>query len=581
MNKPNLPKAMMRAFLFLLAVALLQSGRLSAADQISQPAPPESAPEAAPEAPAAAPAEKAPPAARPTAQPQFTLPEVVITGDNQLTIGAQRLDRREDDVTLGSKDLRGLNRASDDLPGLDQSRTGVSALSPEPPRDTVGILHLGAGLKKSLEGWGLFGHQDKAFQILLKGFGDRYGGEVAGPGRTASDSLGWGAVLQAQPTDRLKFHFSRQFEQTHHDLPWQSGRENRKPVDLDGSAAWSFASDWTLSLKGAASDTRVDAADPLIPPVTARERRGSARVEYEGPSWAESLWAEGGVKTSRIDLAPPVLSAYDDSWAKIGTRLRPSNKLGLTASWGFTRFAKLDLPDRGEPSVELEFLPLEATRVRIHWKSARSLPSFRDLEGEAFTTLPVNGLPVPGWIRDEIGGDLTHRWGDRLTATLGGRAWWEENRSQWEESSLLENRQVLESLGLVRLWEGTAGLEWTPLPSLVARADLRYGEAQDRSGTDLRVTGWARQQAQFSVGHSRPGASTRLFVMASGRREGDSSNPVPLSPYWTLGLETRRDLGGHVTLWGRADNLTGQRYEIRPGYPEPRFLARVGLEVVF
>ena len=44
---------------------------------------------------------------RPTAVPEFSLPEVVITGKNELTIGAKRLDRRENDATLGSHDLTG------------------------------------------------------------------------------------------------------------------------------------------------------------------------------------------------------------------------------------------------------------------------------------------------------------------------------------------------------------------------------------------------------------------------------------------------------------------------------------------
>ena len=109
----------------LLALSALSAcaGLLRAEDQISVPSPVAPAPAAAPGVAASQAASdeaaKAPNASKPAAKPQFTLPEVVITGDNQLTIGAKRLEHPEEDVTRGSQELRGLPRSDNDLPGLE------------------------------------------------------------------------------------------------------------------------------------------------------------------------------------------------------------------------------------------------------------------------------------------------------------------------------------------------------------------------------------------------------------------------------------------------------------------------------
>jgi len=145
---------------------------LRAEDKISEPAAP-AAPDAA-GVTLAAPSEteKGPAAVKPSAKPQFTLPEVVITGDNQLTIGAKRLERHEDDVTRGSKELRGLSRSENDLPGLERQRTGLSALSPDAARDLAAILHGGVGTQGAWEGWGLVGGGLKGCQALLSAHGE-------------------------------------------------------------------------------------------------------------------------------------------------------------------------------------------------------------------------------------------------------------------------------------------------------------------------------------------------------------------------------------------------------------------------
>src|ERR1035441_3692250 len=120
--------------------------------------------------------EKAPFQNRPTAVPEFSLPEVVITGENELTIGAKRLDRKEDDVTLGSHDLTGVERAFDDLPGLNKTFTALATEEAGPPEDTALVLHLGGGIPDTYGGWGLFGQQFKNVQYLLSGFYSNWGG---------------------------------------------------------------------------------------------------------------------------------------------------------------------------------------------------------------------------------------------------------------------------------------------------------------------------------------------------------------------------------------------------------------------
>jgi len=585
MNFFNLSKILRLSLLTLMGGGFLAAPCLHAEDVLSVPevATPANASDQGVSLPAPSESEKAPTAVKPSAKPQFTLPEVVITGDNQLTIGAKRLERHEDDVTRGSQELRGLSRSENDLPGLENQRTGLSALSPEAARDTVAILHGGVGTQSTWEGWGLLGMQLKGFRALLDAMGDQYGGVSLGDGKNRRKMAGWGGVLQAEPFEALQLRFSRDYRGHRNDLPYQSEIENRRASATEGDAVYRFAPNWKVDVRAFYWDTVLEPGRPFkADGFHTIEREGRARLEWDTQgAFLENCWGEAGGRSSGGNFDTSSLNRFDAAWGRAGLRLALLSKVSLDLSMGAVRLGGVDLPVKGEPKVELEILPDEATLLRLHGRSARELQLFQETQGSAAYTLPLSGFSTPGFIRKEGGVDVERRITEGLSASAGGRVWDEESHPQWTETDTILHRPIWESVGLLRCWEGRIGLKADLEHDLALQLDGRLSQAQNRSLDGKCATGWPRHQGTATLYRKTSKDYVGLTAKAAASREADSLGGVTLAPYWTLSLEARRALNDLLTVWADGENLTGQRYELVPGYPEPRFLVRAGIELIF
>lgn len=582
MRRP-VPAQKLTGVLALLALILALGGPSRADDNLSIPEVGASAaPNQGVSVQAPGETEKAPAAVKPAAKPQFTLPEVVITGDNQLTVGAKRLERREDDVASGSKELRGLSRSENDLPGLEKQRTGLEALSPESERDTVAILHGGAGTSRSWEGWGLVGTRLKGFQVLLSGSGDQYGGVSLGTGKNRQRAEGWGTVIQADPLDSLQVKFTRDYGRGRNDLPYQGGLENRRGSTNELGAEYRFASTWKAGVTGRFWDSVLESGLPASAEFRTVEREAVGRLSWEaGHPWLARAWAEGGLRSSDGNFDAGALNGYRAEWARAGLRLEPHPKAALELSMGATRFEQVALKTKGEPQALLEILPDDSTLVRLHAKAERNLPVYRDTVIPVAYTLPLAGLTAPSFIRKEGGIDVDRRLTRRLTFSAGGRAWAEEGHSQWSSEPIEPTRPVWSSLPLLHCWEAKAGLRADLGRSFGLTAEGKWSEAHSADGTGLLATAWARRQGTAVLFRKTAKDTIALTARAVGAREACATGGTLLPPYWTLSIEARRALGRVLTVWAKGDNLTGQRYEILPGYPEPRFFGRAGIELIF
>jgi hypothetical protein len=271
----------------------------------------------------------------------------------------------------------------------------------------------------------------------------------------------------------------------------------------------------------------------------------------------------------------------DAAWGKTGLRMALQSKIFLDLSMGATRLGGVVSKMKGEPKAELELLPGDATRVLLHVRSARTLPLFQETQGVAAYTVPLSGFASPGFIQGEVGGDVDRRLMERILFSVGARVWEEDSRSQWTESALAIGRPIWETVALLRCWEARVGLKADFGHDFALQVDGRLSEAKNRSGDGRLVTGWPRHQGVATFSRKTAKDYMGLTIKGVSSREADSSIFETLAPYWTLSLEARRALGNHWTVWAKGDNLNGQKYELLPGYPEPRFLVRAGLEVVF
>jgi hypothetical protein len=260
-------------------------------------------------------------------------------------------------------------------------------------------------------------------------------------------------------------------------------------------------------------------------------RLGACPREAREP-WLDSLWAEAGGRVADGGFAEPALRHLDAAWTRAGARVQVGTRAGLEVSFGATRLGGVGAKTKGEPSLELEFLPDAATRVLLHGRAARLLPFFQTTQGIAPATVPSSGLPSPVFIRREAGLDLERRLDTRWTVSLGAKGWEEGGRSQWTEGGTILHRPLWTTMGRLRCWEIRSGLR-AGLGGVYGFAlEGRLSGAEDLSPIPRVATAWPRAQAQARLYRKTPKDTLTLTVREWGgaRRTREGGDLVP---YWT------------------------------------------------
>jgi outer membrane cobalamin receptor len=73
----------------------------------------------------------------------------------------------------------------------------------------------------------------------------------------------------------------------------------------------------------------------------------------------------------------------------------------------------------------------------------------------------------------------------------------------------------------------------------------------------------------------------RLSLQGFSDRQAYDTTSVTLPAYLTAGIDATYHLSKTFSLWLNGDNLLGQSYQVQPGYLEPQFHVRSGIEVIF
>ena len=242
--------------------------------------------------------EKAPVSARPTSVPEFSLPEVVITGENELTIGASRLDRQENDVTLGSHDLTGIERGLNDLPGLNKTMTALSTEEAGPSKDSALVLHLGGGIPGTYGGWGLLGRDFKDIQTLLSGYYSTWAGQTSGPGLDGDQKAGGNLDMRFLPGEKLSFRIEGGYDYNQANLPYEnSSSETRQGINFNGEALLKETELSQAQLKVNYTTTQLNGWDQALLSHQANELETQIRWEGENLNpFIENLSVEGGYR---------------------------------------------------------------------------------------------------------------------------------------------------------------------------------------------------------------------------------------------------------------------------------------------
>jgi TonB dependent receptor-like, beta-barrel len=528
--------------------------------------------------------EKAPVPSRPAAVPEFSLPEVVITGENELTIGAKRLDRKENDVTLGSHDLTGVERSLNDLPGLQKTFTALAAEEPGPSRDTALALHLGGGIPGTYGGWGLFGQEFKDFQYLLSGFGSTWGGETTASGHDGDRQYGAGGVLDLWPSGPQKLVLNANFKRLDAELPYQGSiREIHDGWDLGASYQWALSNLAQAQVSVTNQWTSLDSWDGGLQDRWARESEGRFKITADnvGPVF-NRFSIEAGGRNAGSDFQGPS-TGYDWGWILMQGLLKKGENLSLAAKLQAQAGDGADLPLALYPGLDLTWRVFGDTQLNLYWRSDRYVESFYSDYMDREHLAPSAGFPSPTEVSDEFGGRFTQKLNESLILSVSASSALMRGYHQWSDLDPLNPLfiQAYSTLGQVQMDKAAANLQWNFGKGWQAAATYQWTQGLNQSGDGRRLTDLPVHRGILSLYREDDHLETRLDLEMASERWADEAGESLLPAYAVVGLDAAYHLSKTLTLWLNGDNLLGTAFQIQPGYLEPRDHIRGGVEMVF
>ena len=529
--------------------------------------------------------DKAVPKLRPTQVPEFDLPEVVITGENRLTIGAKRLERRTEDVTLGTRELRGLDRPVNDLPGLEKSLTALSMDAGRGSKDTTFILHAGGGRPSCWGGWALWGQEYGMFRYLLSADTSDGRGEIAGPGRMREKRRGYGVDLRFRASRDMDFHLSRIYSARTEDLPHLSSREERRGASFVANGEWRLTENVKARLNAESNDLPIDLGiGNGTLHMRIREPKASLLIitDVRHPL-VEGIDLSGGFRHAMGNFLPGAVNGYRLGWADLTVRLKAGERVRALTAFRHTRTSTFDSPKRLDPRGEISLLAGESTRLSLSARRERIAYDLVEHFLREPYTFPADGFLPPLDIERQFGVEIVRKVGERILLTLSGSQGRWGDRMQWTDASsgmeplFLRVPQVLK---VVDFHQAASRLEF----------DLRDGWsidwaqswilAQDVAG-DAWLTDLPRHAGALSLTRKTGKLEAVAGVTGNSTKNAFGNRPGTYGSNLTGNLSVRYAQSRSLTLWMAGRNLNGARFETAPGYAAPRFHITAGIEVVF
>jgi len=564
----------------LIVVLCLISAIVWAASPAVSPAPPseDEAPARAGTANKAEP--PAPPVRKSVDEPVFRMPELVIIGENQARIMAQK-------ERMSGSPLAGLHEA----PLLEKEEGTVTALRRRESassewttgRGAAGLLRLEGGTHGFLagDGWLAF-RGDRRMSTLNLGAAS-WRGEKAGAGYASGwDALAeWGGAKVDKPA------------------------ASAKPRALDAFMPWVRADskDYSVGWQGAGRDL------PWIGSAHRVMNRGFLVAEtsrnpegYSAAALLEGVWLKtprGADRGFRLDdrVEFPV---WTSGALSVSGRARLGGETARFAGTG----------GLGGSDVELSWVPDEKVRYSAGLRGdlaggeGWSAKSLRPLAGISWTTPAgptlaaslAGGLDVPWYCHEAVQSPYSYFTAapvpERELANLTVSAW----QSVWDDSTLRADFSVREVRRALSWAEAPGQGLYTP--AAVGELSVRelalagryngfvpfslYGRAawRDYTTRDGLMAGLPRAGGKAGVewayGPFRLGAELEV---QRGRDRSVAGGL--LDPFESLGLTGAWTPLSWLEVFARGDNLTGCTIERWSGYPEPKRLVSGGLLAKF
>jgi len=535
------------------------------------------------QSPSQAVSDKAPETSKPAAIPKFSLPDVVITGENELTIGAKRTEALENDVTLGAQNLTQLNRSSDDLPGLDKSLTALSTQETGSSQNTALILHGGGGIPGTLGGWGLFGQDLTDLEYLLSAYYSTWGGQATNGSFDGDQKYSFGGEFKFIPTDKTTLRLSLYSNQVDATLPYQNAiQETHQGLNMNAVLDYKWSNVWRTEMSFNGKITNLNYWNQTSLSNQAQEFNENIKLigEEIDPFWnAFTLEAGDRQDSSNFTAAN---NAYNLAWVSAQARFVFFENLDLTASVEGQSGNNSSLNSKLFPAANLRWKFLEDTQLTAYWKTARTQDGFYDIFMDREHISP-QGLPSATENTGEWGAKLTQKLNESMVFNATASTAQYQNYQQWTDINPANPNfiETYSSVPTVQINRILADFEWKFDSVWKTNLSYQWTQGLNQSGNNLNLTFLPQNQGQISLTRADDQwESTLALVMVSDFQALDSAT-LDLPAYATLNLSAAYHFTRNFSLWLKGDNLLGYGYVIQPGYLEPQVHLRGGVEIIF
>ena len=513
-------------------------------------------------------------------EPVFKLPELVIIGENQARIMAQK-------EQMAGTPLSGLHEA----PLLEKEEGAVTALRsrefvPTRRETTPGVsrlLRLEGGTHGFLSGAGWMGIQEGKKFREVDFFGDTIRGEKAGSGHASGWNAGMslGGAQVDEPRDPGKPSLADTL------MPWLRADNRQFGLGWKGSGRelpYAGSAHRTMNAGYLAAETarssRGFLATSLVQGVWIRSPEGRDRIFLLGGDLDVPVWERGPLYVRARTRLQGEAARYADNGGLAGS--------SLEFSW--------------IPGGQYRFLGgFSADIASGNGMGARSL---RPIVGASWTT------PAGPTLSARLSGGLTVPWPGQLAvdspysffpampapvrelANLELSAWEEI----WDESLVRVDVRRKELRNALSWYEAPGGM-FAPAP--VPQASITELELTGRYNGWKPVSVYAssawrevsttpgRSIAGLAHGNGKGGVewAWRDFTVSAELEVGLVSNRDILGgylpPYESLGFRGGWQARKWLEVFIRGDNLLGDRIERWGGYPEPKRMVSAGVTGIF
>ncbi|HXL73643.1 MAG TPA: TonB-dependent receptor, partial [bacterium] len=488
----------------------------------------------------------------------------------------------ENDVTLGAQNLTQLNRSADDLPGLEKSLTALSTQETGASQDTALILHGGGGIPGTLSGWGLFGQDLTDMEYLLSAYYSTWGGEATNGSFDGDQKYSFGGEFKLTPTDKTTLRLSLYTNQVDATLPYQNAiEETHQGLSLNADLGYKWSNVWRTEIIFDGKNTNLNYWNQTAMSNQAQEFNEKIKLigEEIDPFW-NAFTLEIGDEQASSNFTATTNNAYNLAWASAQTRFVFLENLDLTASLEGQSGNDSTLTSKLFPAVNLRWRFLEDTQLTVYWKTARTQESFYDTFMNREHISPSFGLPTATENTGEWGAMLTQKLNEAMVLNVTASTASYQNYQQWTDidSASPDFIETYSPVPLVQLNRVNADFEWKL--DQVWKTNLTYQWTQgiNNSGDNLNLTFLPQNQGFISITHTDDQWETTLALVMVSDRQGLASATLDLPAYATLNLSAAYHITRGFSLWLNGDNLLGSSYDLEPGYLEPQYHLRGGIE---